>query len=292
VSNAQASIVKILAMVGLKPTSGEKPNDLQSLFRNISTSLIGAQKELNRSSLEYSASLDPRLPQTLYGIPSVKAEMRVGFNKIEGKGVNLFFFTSSKQKQEFAESVVSFEVTGTPPPPGPITYGDYVVPIPRAIVVDDTREALLDEILKQELVKGLTYVNTRKQALVLRYETKEDEHVNKYLVIWYGQKANQEGPLWNGISLIYAIGRVTSGGDREIFEFPGGSDTIFEFPPTKPVLVIPSATIANLAAAVEPFAAGETPEMRLAKLSIDLGDVVMNLNQIVNGWLDSVKYKP
>src|SRR5690349_15383564 len=133
--DAQAAIDRIFTLVEVPAPPTEPANDLSTLFRNISTSLITAQKELNQSSLEYAATLDPRLPQTLYGIPSVKAEMRVGFNRLEQKGVNLFFFTNSKQKQDFAESLVSFEVVGTPPPPGPTSYGDYVVPVPRMIVV-------------------------------------------------------------------------------------------------------------------------------------------------------------
>lgn len=297
-ASAQDAIKKIFELVDVPAPSAEKSTDLQSLFRNISTSLVNAQKELNQSSLEYAATLDPRLPQTVYGIPSVKAEMRVGFNNVEAKGVNLFFFTSSRQKQEFAESVVSFEVVGTPPQPGPISYGNYVVPVPRLIVVDETRDAILNEILAQKILTGATYTNTRDRAVVLRYEPLQDGRVNRYLVIWYAQKVNQAE--WNGISLIYAIGRVTSMGD-EVFEFPVSPDeSIFEYQPMTtvnnalepiPVLTIPPGKPVD-PQKVEKFAPNDTAELKLGKLSLDLGDVLMNINQIVNDWLDSVKYKP
>ena len=224
--------------------------------------------------------------------------MRVGFNKLEAKGVNLFFLNTSRQKQEFAESVVSFEVVGTPPQPGPISYGDYVVPIPRLIVVGETREDILNEILNRKILTGATYTNTRDKAVVLRYEPTQDGRVNRYLVIWYAQKANQAD--WNGISLIYAIGRVTSGGE-EVFEFPVTADeSIFEYQPMAnvssalvpiPVLTIPPGKPVD-PAKIEKFAANDTAELKLGKLSLDLGDVLMNINQIVNDWLESVKYKP
>lgn len=298
-ASAQTKVAKLLTMVDVSETSDQRPSDLQRLFRNISTSLISAQKELNQSSLEYAASLDPRLPQTLYGIPSVKAEMRVGFNKLEEKGVNLFFLTSQKQKQEFAESVVSFEVIGTPPPPGPTSFGDYVVPIPRLIVVDGTREAILNEILARKILTGTTYTSTRDRAVVLRYQPSDDGRTNKYLVIWYAQKGSQAD--WFGLSLIYVIGRVTSNGENEIFEFPTiRANSIFEYQPNVlesgtlkpiPVLTIPPGQPTK-PEKIDPFANGDTDIIKLGKLSIDLGDVLMNVNQIVNDWLDSVKVKP
>jgi hypothetical protein len=203
-----------------------------------------------------------------------------------------------KQKQEFAESVVSFEVVGTPPQPGPVSFGNYVVPIPRLIVVDESREAILKEILERKILTGATYTNTRDKAVVLRYEPIQDGRVNRYLVIWYAQRANQTE--WNGISLIYVIGRMTSGGE-EVFEFPVSSDeSIFEYQPMTSVnnalVPIPALTIPPGKPVdpqkIEKFAANDTAELKLGKLSLDLGDVLMNVNQIVNEWLDSVKYKP
>jgi hypothetical protein len=283
----------------LEPAKAEQASELRTLFSNVSNSLINAQKELNKSSLEYVGSLDPRLPPTLYGIPNVKAEMRVGFNKIEGKGINLFLFTKSSQKQEFAESVVSFEIMGTAPPPGPAVFGDYVVPIPRLLVVGPTREKLIAQILKEKKVEGKTYENTRDKALVLRYEQGEEESFNRYLVLWVSQRADQSGPQWHGLSVLYAIGRQGNEGD-EIFEFPNDDkdNTIFEFPPPDRVLKLPPDKLEDLGAKVPEFPPAkptdpkDKPEIKLAKLSIDLGDVIMNLSEIVNGWLDSVKYKP
>jgi len=291
---AAKAVNDLKKLISLEAPKVEQPSELRELFSNISNSLINAQKELNRTSLDYVASLDPRLPPTLYGIPNVKAEMRVGFNKIEGKGINLFLFTNTSQKQQFAESVVSFEIAGTTPPPGPAVYGDYVVPIPRLLVVGQTRERLLDQIIAEKKVAGAPYLNTRDKVLVLRYERDQTIAFNRYLVLWVSQRANQSGTQWHGVTVIYAIGRPVDGGEQETFEFPNTDkdNTIFEFPPANNALVIPPNKLEELGAHIPEFAAGDKPEMKLAKLSIDLGDVIMNLNEIVNGWLDSVRYKP
>ena len=185
---------ELMKLIDLTAAPVDKPSQLKELFANVSTSLIDAQKSLNESSLKYTSQLDPRLPPTLYGIPNVKAEMRVGFNEIDGKGINLFFFTKTHQKQQFAESVVSFEVVGTPPPPGPAAYGDYVVPIPRLLVVGEVREALLDQIIADKKVPATApYLSTRDRAVVLRYERVGDEAINRYLVFWVSQRAAQTG---------------------------------------------------------------------------------------------------
>ena len=152
---------------------------LQKFFENVSTSLIEAQKDLNKQSLDYikhTQNRSPRLPPAYYTIPSVKAEMKVGFSQISQRGVNLVLFTNKDQRDNYGESTISFELVSAPPPPGPTLFGDYVVPVPRFIVLGEKRENILrfaqhrSPILKNQL----QFASLQHEAVVLQYEHGKD----------------------------------------------------------------------------------------------------------------------
>src|SRR5689334_15339351 len=71
----------------------EDSASLQQFFEKVSTALIDAQKQLNHRSLDYVSGLDPRISPAHYVIPTVKAEMNLGFSQISQRGVNVILFT-------------------------------------------------------------------------------------------------------------------------------------------------------------------------------------------------------
>ena len=86
---------------------------LADFFENVSQSLIDAQTTLNDRSLDYARNLSPGIPPAYYSIPSLKAEMKVGFSQTKGKGVSLILFSKKSQRQEYGESTVGFELVSS-----------------------------------------------------------------------------------------------------------------------------------------------------------------------------------
>jgi hypothetical protein len=277
---------------------------MDDFFETVSTSLMRAQQALNERSLEYVSTLDPRFPPALYGIPSVRAEMRVGFNKSEGKGINLVLFSKSSQKAQYGESTISFEVVGTPPPPGPASYGDYLVPVPGFVVVGRRRREIIAAVRPKLDLK--IYTNTEAEVTVLRYEREgaPPDAPGEYLVIWPGRRADAGTDFWHTIAVAHAVERTDADGrvlrDEDgaaLLDFPAQKETaetkrvesIFEKPPPGGVLTL-NPRSAGLAASAAEISKLSTAE--LVDLVINLGDVLMNFNLLVNGWLRSVEYKP
>ncbi|MFL6227961.1 MAG: hypothetical protein ACJ741_04180 [Pyrinomonadaceae bacterium] len=290
--------------------------DLREFFYNVSSSLIDAQSALNRSSLQYVSTLDPRFPPAYYGIPAVKAEMRLGFQEVKEKGVNLILIKDSTTKSNYAESTISFEVVGTPPPPGRASYGEYAVPIPRFLVVEPKRAALLERL---RIENGLAdkYQTTEPYATVLRYEGRQDsppqpggiippnDDVTRYLVVWPGLPKKDMLPLphteWTEISILYveedATGKLTLPlkeeppvTDPSKFKFPPDRGvSIFEVPPkggayADGVFTIPFSTVASLKKNL-------TPD-QMATMIVDLGDALLNFFLLFHQWLEDVRYQP
>ena len=63
----------------------EREPALNSFLQNVSLSLIEAQQRLNEQSLDYVERLPRGIPPAYFSIPTLKAELKVGFSKLTGK---------------------------------------------------------------------------------------------------------------------------------------------------------------------------------------------------------------
>jgi hypothetical protein len=98
--------------------------ELSEFLGNISSAVVTAQKSLNDSSTRYVSELEEsrsRIPPTYFAIPSIKAEMKLGFSELTTRGVNIILFKNETQKKEYVESTVTFELVAAPPLPAPLT---------------------------------------------------------------------------------------------------------------------------------------------------------------------------
>ena len=259
-NDALAKINKVLTV--------ENATSLLDFFEKVSTALIEAQRQLNQRSLEYVAGLDPRIPPAHYVIPTVKAEMNVGFSQISQRGVNVILFTKSEQKQHYGQSTVTMELVAAPPPPGIGPFGGFAVPIPRFLLLGKDRASLLERLQQRAPhLKTKTYENAKSLAAVLAYDKKASTDASEYLIIWPGQAAGMIN--WAEIT----VARVV---DKQVeLEFDG---TIFESPPPKEGFV----RIGSLAD-VRKLSLDEA-----ALLAINVGDAVWNVLLVLNTWLASV----
>jgi hypothetical protein len=290
---------------GGSPGGGETPTTagagkssniaLREFLENISTSLIDSQIALNKSSLEYVSALDPRFPPAYYGIPGIKAEMRVGFQEIKEKGVNMILFTDLTQKQNYAESTVTFEIVGSPPPPGPTVFGNYVVPVPRFLTVGEKRRSVLEEVGK--ILNGAKFDHGREVATVLRYE-EEPDGLTGYLVLWPGFQSNEQLPQWRDMAMVYVTedkdGKFTipTTKDDSIFEVPAANGVFHLDKSTQDSLVQP---IISLLPASVPAATKDQIKANanaLAAKVVNFGDVMANVQLIFHLWIEAVRYKP
>ena len=59
------------------------------------------------------------IPPTLYAIPRVQAEIKIGFSQVSDHGFNIILLKNESQDKSFGESTINFDVVAVPPPPGP-----------------------------------------------------------------------------------------------------------------------------------------------------------------------------
>jgi hypothetical protein len=250
--------------------------ELHKFFENISTSLIDAQIALDKQSIEYVQQRDPRIPPAYFAIPSVRAEMKLGFSQMSQRGVNMVLFTRGEQRQEYAESTVTFELIATPPPPG-----SPQAPVPPFLVLAPERERVCDGILEQvrkgplaKIADDLADEKSRGQAVALRGSVHSDKRT-AYLVLWPGPPIGDDRMKWKHFSVFYALANDAG---LEL------SVSIYDktHAPAEGFLFLPITKQMNDEHA-------DTANLPLTTRLLDTGDVLMNVVVFLNDWLTSTR---
>ena len=235
---------------GRGPHLDEREPALNSFLQNVSLSLIEAQQRLNEQSLDYVERLPRGIPPAYFSIPTLKAELKVGFSKLTGKTVNLILFGEKEEKEQYGESTVTFELASAPPPPG----GEALA-LPAFLVLGAEKSDVLEGVRRRfkELGKPADVKITEELSLVLAYRRTLIGDPKNYLVL----SADPGGGKLTAL-------HVEGAGDNLVFTQDIYSS---KTPPPDGFVQVPGP-------------AGDRP-----RVIENLGDVLMNVVLIVNDWL-------
>ncbi|HEX4949069.1 MAG TPA: hypothetical protein VFZ34_20495 [Blastocatellia bacterium] len=286
-TSASTSDTALTQTAADQPKAAKEQTQMQEFFAGVANSLIDAQQQLNLRSIQYLkelALLEVNIPPAYFAIPSVKADLKVGFSQSNQKGVNLILFSNKSQREEYGESTLSFELVAAPPPPGAIPAGGFLTPIPSVLVLGEKKKQVLQAIRDAAKaqpgapiahVNNKIYTNTESLAVVLRHlevPDKEDadndgQAAPRYLVIWPAQKENATRDFWTEM-MIFALlekdGKLTLDG------------AIFESKATNMLRIGTNADLKTQDAAA------------LQALVLNLGDSLMAVVLAIAEWLDSI----
>ena len=234
----------------------EREPALNSFLQNVSLSLIEAQQRLNEQSLDYVERLPRGIPPAYFSIPTLKAELKVGFSKLSGKKVNLILFGKKEEKEQYGESTVTFELASAPPPPG----GEALA-LPVFLVLGAEKSDVLEGVRRQfdklvegkKLGKAARVKITEELSLVLACRRTLIGDPKNYLVLIADPGSKKRAAL-----------HVEGAGDDLVFT----PDIYFsEEPPLNGFVQVPGAA-----------------DERLQVIK-NLGDVLMNVVLLVHDWL-------
>lgn len=260
-----------------RPADGatDKP-DLVAFFEGVAQALITAQSGLNRRSVEYAATVKALFGNAIqpahFTIPSVKAEMTVGFDTASTRGVNLVLLNSQTRKDNYGQSTVSFELVSAPPVAGG-------PPLPFLVLGPERSEllaaipAIQDEGLRQELGAP----NTRKLITVFRL-IPLGAQTAQYLFVCLLQDQGKDllDPEWKELLLFAATAARDPSGqlvlklDPSPFRDDTGDPTT---PPPPGFFTVGTKASVRKADALEKI--------------VDLGDALVNIVAAISQWASS-----
>lgn len=152
--NKYASVDSAIASVdGIMAGEGEKTNFTQ-FFHEVGRSLVGAQEMLDDESGAYLKRIQSGgrdyIHPSVFRIPTLKAEVKFAFEKIDSKGVNLIFYRRTQQAKEQHQQSLTFELASAPPPPEVVARLKRTIPSIDLVLVPADRKAILDRLPAQQ----------------------------------------------------------------------------------------------------------------------------------------------
>jgi len=236
---------------------------LSTFFHDIAKSYREAQQELNEESLDYARNVPVGIPPAHFAIPSVKAEMEVGFEtRSEGK-VNLVFFGKTHSREQYGHSKISFEVVSTPPPPGGRVEG-----VPPFFAAGHERASLLNALGEKAAEAGVPsdFKFDSASLLVLRIRRSVYAEETAYLVVAIDQAGGDRDKrrLVGSFLVRDRVGsyRLT----RDIFSAKNLSEG-------QAVVIPPKNELIKLA------------DADLKKLEANLGDLLVTFSVALHDWI-------
>jgi len=91
-------------------------SNIQEFFQAIGEGVRAAQQNLDDQSATYMHNRPAFAPETVFRVPKVSANLRLGLTSVGTRGFNFIVINKSEETRE-VEQEISFEVVAAPPPP-------------------------------------------------------------------------------------------------------------------------------------------------------------------------------
>jgi hypothetical protein len=192
--------------------------NLTDFLGEVARSLIQTQQQLNRESVAYNQQLPEGVPPAHFAIPTVRADLRMGFRNLSSRGIDVVLFSNKEEKESYGESTVSFELVAAPPTPSSTAAAHLPPPeaepctgeetTPRSLI---SREAILDRI--ESLVNATALHPSTRRSILGRRDaavvaplgaaTGADPGAeSRILVLWPATpQSSLDSPLWSQMSI-------------------------------------------------------------------------------------------
>lgn len=101
------------------PHGPHKVRPISDFLSTIGQSVVASQEALDEQSIRYLQSISDRpfIPPTLFRIPKISAELKVGLTKGHTRELSIFIASSKEELRQMNEQTINFEIAAVPPTP-------------------------------------------------------------------------------------------------------------------------------------------------------------------------------
>ena len=137
-------------------------NNIEAFFDAIGEGVRAAQVNLDLQSAAYMQNKHPFAPETMFRLPRVSANLRLGMRFEKRKGFDFFVFENTEEKTQFSEQEISFEIAAVHPPPDALA-ATAELPLGRVIASSIEDRARAHERLKSERTRQVRIAKKAEQ---------------------------------------------------------------------------------------------------------------------------------
>lgn len=146
------------------PPDESKPSSIEEFFEAVGSGARKAQEALDLESLEYMKNRQSFAPETMYRIPKVSANLKVGMTVSEDKQINFLVIKSGSETSRTLEQEISFDIVSAPPPPDSLE-GFAELPINPIMITSQIERDQIWQRLAQEK-RNLAGLGDKEKAVV------------------------------------------------------------------------------------------------------------------------------
>lgn len=157
INTARENLKKIEIQLETRPASesAELSSDesqatsIGDFFNAVGSGVRDAQETLDTQSFEYMRNRPSFAPETMFRMPKVSANLKLGMTYIEGKGFNFMVIKKSSETSQTIEQEISFDIVSAPPPPNTME-GFAELPIDPVLISSAVERDLVKQRLTAE----------------------------------------------------------------------------------------------------------------------------------------------
>ena len=122
---------------------------IEGFFNAVGTGVREAQESLDLQSVQYMRNRPSFAPETMFRVPKVSANLKLGMTYSKETGINFLVVKSGSETSRTMEQEISFDIVSAPPPPG--TLEKFAeLPIDPILLTNALDRELVMKRLKQE----------------------------------------------------------------------------------------------------------------------------------------------
>lgn len=134
-------------------TDESQATSIEGFFNAVGTGVREAQESLDMQSIQYMRNSPAFAPETMFRVPKVSANLKLGMTYSEDTGINFLVIKRGSETSRSMEQEISFDIVSAPPPPDTLEkYAD--LPIDPILVTSAIEREWVMERLKKEKKDG------------------------------------------------------------------------------------------------------------------------------------------
>ena len=134
-------------------TDESQATSIEGFFNAVGTGVREAQESLDMQSIQYMRNSPAFAPETMFRVPKVSANLKLGMTYSEETGINFLVIKRGSETSRSMEQEISFDIVSAPPPPDTLEkYAD--LPIDPILVTSAIEREWVMERLKKEKKDG------------------------------------------------------------------------------------------------------------------------------------------
>lgn len=203
---ARVGLAAALPAAAVEAPAAPKPEEAASLsfdgfLSGLSESVVNAQRRLDAESARYLTGISGQrhVMPSIFRMPKLSAHMRFAIESVEGRKLNLLFYSRGAETASRNEQGIDFEIVSVPAPPDALQALERAAPGMDLLLDPYERREVAEAIRgvpKDEAVRHIIDASEKPEQIVILKLSPEREGIRRYVLMYAEAEPEHAVGLW------------------------------------------------------------------------------------------------